>query len=171
MSSGAALEMFWDGKALRPAGSSWERRAAKEFTEGEIYHMVQQEPRSMASHGHYFAAVQNAWRSLPEIFADRFPTADHLRKYALIRTGWYNSNSITGTSHESALKLASFIRPLDEFAVVDVTASVVTVFTAKTQSFRMGNEEFQKSKTDVLEFIAHLIGVSPKQLASQGAEV
>jgi hypothetical protein len=143
-------------------------RCRKRFVAGEVYHIVEQEPRSIASHNHYFASVEQAWKNLPELLAERFPTAEHLRKYALIKTGWYNSNSITGSSHEGALKLASFIRPLDEFALVDVKESVVTVYHAKTQSMRMGNEDFKQAKDDVLGFLSDLIGVTPKQLAMRG---
>jgi hypothetical protein len=166
MTSGVPIEMYWDseGDCLRPTGG-WLGRARKEFVAGEVYHMAHQEPRSMASHGHYFASVTEAWKNLPEILADRFPTADHLRKYALIRTGWYNSNSITAPSHEAALRLAAFIKPLDEFALVDVKEAVVTVYHAKTQSFRMGNDDFKKSKQDVLDFLASAIGVTPRQLS------
>jgi hypothetical protein len=171
MTSGTPVEMYWDPEAdaLRPT-DGWLTRARREFVPGEIYHIAHQEPRSIASHNHYFASVEQAWKNLPELLAERFPTADHLRKYALIETGWFNSNSITGSSHEGALKLASFIRPLDEFAVVDVKESVVTVFTAKTQSFRMGNDDFKKSKEDVLDYLAALIGVTTKQLVDAGAK-
>lgn len=171
MSAGNPIEMFWDAEAevLKPT-PGWHGRARKEFVAGEIYHIAHQEPRSAASHGHYFAVVNRAWKNLPEIHADRFPTADHLRKYALIKTGWYNSNSITAGSHEGALRLASFIRTLDEFAVVDVREAVVTHFTAKTQSTLMGNDDFKKSKQEVLDFLADMIGVTSKQLASEGSQ-
>jgi uncharacterized protein (DUF2252 family) len=170
MNGGPPIECFWNGEAFVPSNEAWKRRAAKQYVVGEVYNMVDQEPRSLASHNHYFAAVETAWKNLPEILAERFPTADHLRKYALVKTGWYDSKSIVGSSHEGAMKLAAFIRPLDEFAVVDVKEAVVTVYTAKTQSFRMGNEDFKKSKDDVLGFLADLIGVSQAQLtATQGA--
>lgn len=160
MTGGPPVECFWNGEALVPSSEAWKRRAVKQFVTGEIYHMVEQEPRSMASHGHYFARVTELFDNLPEHLAERFPTSDHLRRYALIKTGWHNSQAMTAPSHAAALKLASFIRPIDEFAVVDVRDCVVTVFTAKTQSFRMGNADFKKSKDDVLGFLEDLVGVT-----------
>lgn len=170
MSSGAAIEMYWDdeAEALKPV-PGWVGRCRKRFVPGEVYHIVEQEPRSIASHNHYFAAVEQAWKNLPEILAERFPTADHLRKYSLIKTGWHNSQSIAAGSHAAALKLASFIEAQDDFALAIVEDTVVTAFRAKTQSFRMGKDDFQRSKEDVLGFLSNLIGVTPKQLAHEGA--
>lgn len=163
-----AIECYWDDKAMtfRPTSPYWAKRANRDFVGGEVYHLVQHEPRSASSHNHYFAALQQAWKNLPEMLADRFPSSDHLRKYALIRTGWHNSQSMTAGSHAAALRLASFVRPLDEFAVVDVSDCVVTLYTAKTQSMKMGKKDFQLSKDDVLSYVAGLIGVAKQELAA-----
>ena len=64
-----------------------------------------------------------------------------------------------------AQRIASFVRPLDEFAVVTVREATVAVYTAKSQSARaMGRATFQKSKTDVLDALSEMIGVTTPQL-------
>lgn len=168
MSGAAPIEMFWDDRnqVLRPMTAAWARRAAARWTGGEVYHITEEEVRSQASHNHYFAAVQTAWRNLPEVLAERYPSDDHLRKYALIRTGWHNSHVVTCGTRADALRVAALARSLDEFAVVDIPpqGSVVTVFTAQSQSARMGKDDFQKSKDDVMTFLAELIGVAKREL-------
>jgi hypothetical protein len=169
MSGGAPVEMYWDSdiEALRPTGG-WLGRARKQFVAGEIYHIVQHEPRSAASHNHYFARVLEVWKNLSEDQAERFPTEDHLRRYALIRTGWCNRQEVVCGSRAAAIDLANIIKSLDTFAVVDIPkdGAVAAILTARSQSQRaMGREDFQKSKDDVLGFLANLIEVTPKALA------
>ena len=89
----------------------------------------------------------------------------------MIRTGWHSSHVLTCGTRADAMRVAALARTLDEFAVVDLPpqGSVVTVYTAQTQSARMGNADFQKSKTAVLDFLADMIGVTTKQLAEARA--
>jgi hypothetical protein len=168
VTEGAPIEVHWTGEVFRPTNGFWVKRAGLQYAEGEVLHIVNQEPRSTNSHKHYFSAVNEAWSNLPEEMAERWPTPDHLRKYALIRTGWCDSHSITCSSRAEALRVAAFIRPTDEFAVVDVKEAVVTRYVAKTQSYKMGKEDFQRSKDEVLNFLAGLIGTTKKQLAQAG---
>lgn len=165
MSSGAPVDMVWKDGALHPASSYWLRRAEKEFVAGETYRIVDQPERSSAAHNHFFASIQNAWESLPPLLAQEFPSAEHLRKYALIKAGFCLSNSMPCGSADAAHKFAAFMRPLDEFALVTVTGSVVRVFTAKSQSYRsMGKAEFQASKEKCLEVIADMLGATKDEL-------
>ncbi|WP_234840443.1 hypothetical protein [Sinorhizobium meliloti] len=58
------------------------------------------------------------------------------------------------------MRLAAFIRPIDAFSVVDVKEATVTRYVAKSQSMKaMGKQDFQESKTAVLDFLDDLIGV------------
>lgn len=165
MSGNAPIEAFWTGEVFQPCSPYWARRADRVFTRGEVLRLVDEPQRSNAAHNHYFASIQNAFDSLPPLVAERFNSPDALRKYALIKGGFCDSDSVTCPSHADALRVAAFIRPMDEFALVTVKKNVVTRFVPKSQSFRsMGKEEFQASKTSVLEIIADLIGVSAAEL-------
>ncbi|MDO8534121.1 MAG: hypothetical protein Q7S17_05190 [Xanthobacteraceae bacterium] len=139
--------------------------ADKHYVVGETYWMVPHEERSTASHAHYFAAVNEAWQNLSDEQALRFPTAEHLRKWALIEAGYRDERSIVASSKAEAQRLAAFIKPMDEYAVVTVTDAVVRAYTAQSQSYRaMNRKTFQESKDKVLAVVAGLIGVTADEL-------
>lgn len=139
-----------------------------EYGAGEIITLAEQHERSPASHSHYFALINEAWQSLPEILAERFLTAEHLRKYALIKAGYRDERSIVCASKAEAERVAAFIKPMDGYAVVTVSEAVVTVYEAKSQSMKaMGREQFQASKDAVLGVLASMIGVEPEKLSER----
>jgi hypothetical protein len=161
------IPMLWKDGAMTPL-PSFARKAADAFNEGEVYPMVEHVDRSRKSHDHYFVLVGEAWASLPEHMTDRFPTADHLRRWALIKAGFRDERTIVCSSKAEATRVKSFIRPLDEFAVILSSGAVVTAYTAKSQSMKaMGRAMFQDSKDKTLAVIADLIGVSPAVLSKQ----
>lgn len=165
MTSGAPIEAVWTGEVFQPLDPYWVRRADKEFARGEVLRLIHQAERSHNSHAHYFASVTEAWKNLPPLMAERFASPDHLRRWALIKAGYSNSHSLPCASPAEARRLAAFIRPLDEFSVVTVTGSVVSVFTAKSQSYQtMDKKEFAESKEKVLDIISAEIGVAKREL-------
>lgn len=152
----------WDGEALAPKAP---RLADKHLVVGENYRVTIEQERSAASHNHQFAAINEAWGNLPEDLALEFPTPDHLRKYALIKCGYCDRRSVVCASKAEALRVAAFIKPMDQFAVVAVEGAVVTVYTAQSQSRRaMGGKVFNESKQAVLDVISAMIGVKPAEL-------
>ncbi len=162
------LVFDWDGEAMIPRSP---RLADKHYVVGEFYRMVPHEDRSMRSHRYYFASVNEAWKNLPEHLAERFPTAEHLRKYALIRAGYRDERSIAAASKAEAQRVAAFIKPMDEYAIVRVSEAVVTVYTAKSQSMRaMGKKAFGESKEAVLDILSAMIGTTPATLAANAGQ-
>jgi len=64
-----------------------------------------------------------------------------------------------------ARRLAAFIKPMDDYALVSVKDNVVVVFTAKGQSLRaMDRAEFQQSKDAVLQILGDMLSVTPAEL-------
>jgi len=162
-----ALPFEWDGEALIPR-KGFARRADAMFVIGQTYVMSEEQERSNASHRHYFVSVSEAWNSLPDHLAERFPTSEHLRKYCLVKAGFADHRQIVCASKAEAQRVAAFIKPMDEYSVVTVNDAVVTVFTPQSQSVRaMGAKTFQDSKQKVLDIIADMIGVTPATLAAQ----
>lgn len=162
----APIPMRWDGESFTPL-PRFAGECDKLFVVGQVHRMVEVQDRSAKSHAHFFAAVSEAWANLPDHLAERFPTADHLRKFALIKGGWADSRQIVAASKAEAVRLAAFIRPMDAYAVVTVDGSVVTVWTARSQDMRsMGATEFQRSKDAVLRIIAEMIGTTADTLAA-----
>lgn len=162
----APFEAIWHERegVFRPL-ARFHNVVAAEYGDGECVRLVRQEARSQASHNHFFAALNDAWLNLPEGEAERFPSAEHLRKWALIKAGYRDERTFVCGSKAEAQRLAAFVKPMDEYAVVVVREAVVTVWTAKSQSMRaMGKADFQRSKDDVLEVVAGMIGATPAQL-------
>jgi hypothetical protein len=141
------------------------KAADEQFVIGQAYCLEVVEERSSKSHAHFFAAVNAAWLSLPEGIADQWPTSTHLRKWCLIKAGFHNHRSIVAKSRAEALRLAAFIKPMDDYAVVVTTDCVINVYTAKSQKHRaMNKQEFAASKEAVLAILADLIAVNPAAL-------
>lgn len=162
---------IWDGEALVPAGPVWARRADQQWVVGERYQVELRQDRSAASHRHFFAAIHEAWQNLPEDAAERFQTSEHLRKWALIRAGYRDERTIVASSKAEAQRLAAFIRPMDDYAVVLVSGAVVKVCTAKSQSVKaMGRKEFEESKAKVLDVIAGLLGTTADALRQNAGQ-
>lgn len=163
----APVSFTWDGEAMLPSTQFHARNADREFVVGERYVLVEEKQRSVKTHNHEFAVVAEAWGNLPERYADEAwaQSPEHLRKYALIRSGFSDSQTYACGSHAEAMRWAANLRPLDEFSLVVVRGSTVVRFMAKSQSRKaMSAEEFQRSKTAVLEFISSLIDVAPAEL-------
>jgi hypothetical protein len=166
MSAPPPINFQWDGVAMVPASPFFARMCDKRFTVGEVYRLEEISERNMASHRHFFASIAEAWQNLPDYMSERFPTSEHLRRYALVKSGFCDQRTIVCSSKAEAQRMAAFVRPMDEFAVVTANESVVTVYTAKSQSVRaMGKADFERSKTAVLEYVASLIHVNPDVLS------
>lgn len=155
----------WTGDAMVPRDRRFAYQCDRQFVVGENYCLVQHEERSAASHRFYFASIAEAWRNLPEQLADRFPSPEHLRKWALIRAGFRSERTHVAATKAEARRLAAFIQPVDDFAIVTASGLSVTVWTAKSQSVKaMGKADFERSKQAVLDILANLIGVDAKDL-------
>ncbi len=142
------------------------------FVENEFYKMDVIEERSWRSHKHYFAALHEAWANLPETYAlEPWAQSDtHLRRYALIKTGWSDSQTFACGSQAEARRWAANMRPLDEYSIIVAVGPAVIRYTAKSQKVSaMGAKDFQKSKIDVLDFVSDLIGVDRGALDGSAA--
>ncbi|PBB75167.1 hypothetical protein CK227_10265 [Mesorhizobium sp. WSM4308] len=157
----APINLRYEGEGnFRVMSNYWAARADKDFVIGEVYKMVEHHDRSQISHNHYFAALGNAWSNLPDRLFEEFPTAEVLRKKLLIRAGYADERSIVCASKAEAQRVAAFIKPMDDYAVVTVREAVVRVYTAQSQSVKaMGAKPFQASKQAVLDALDDLLGV------------
>ena len=170
--AGAALPpvpFFWDGEAMRPR---LPKLADRLYVIGEVYPLAPDWPRSKKSHDHYFALVAEAWKNLPEDQAERWPTEEHLRKWALIKAGYRDERTHVCASRAEAQRLRAFIKPIDDMAIVLANAGVVTVYTAQSQSLKaMGRRVFQESKDRVLAILSEVIGSDVASLRNNAEAV
>src|SRR5262245_61518541 len=156
----------WSGTAMLPP-LALAQRAAERFTEGKRYLLVEHKLRSRKSHDHQFAALHEAWLNLPEALAPIFPTEEHLRKFALIKTGYADLKITVMDTERDAQRLAVALRR-HEFELVTVTGTAVYRYSAKSQSQEaMGAETFQQSKQAVLDYVAALVNVDPLTLRAE----
>ena len=167
MTTAPPIIFTWDGESMAPATTHMEKLCDQHFTVGETYMLVEEYDRSQRSHNHYFAEIHEGWLNLPEVLSDApwAQTAEHLRKYALIKTGYCDTKTLVCSSKVEAERIAEFMRPIDVFSVVVFADSTVTHHTARSQSKKaMGGEVFQESKTAVLDCIEDLIGLGRGEL-------
>lgn len=162
----APLTFRWEGDCFVPASKFMAGRADQEFVIGQTYRLVEHHERSGESHRHYFAALHDAWANLPDAAAEQFPSSEHLRKFALIKCGFYDQTTYSAQSDGEASRVHALLAH-DEFAIVTIDGHTVTRYTAKSQSMKaMGKRKFQESKQAVLDYVADLIRVKPEELAA-----
>lgn len=155
----------WDGEAFKPLGRHAKACDAR-FVVGEKYLIDPEAPRHMPAHRAYFAQINEAWKNLPESIAENHPSPEHLRKHALVKCGYADEKTILCRTNKDAVMAAAFIGAMDGFAIVDVRDNVLKAWKPRSQSVKaMGADEFKRSKSAVLDFIAGMVGVSPATLA------
>jgi hypothetical protein len=161
----------WDGESFTPL-PRLAKLADEHFVIGEVYHLVEEKERSAKSHRHYFAMIKEAWENLPETEV-RWPTPEHLRKWALVQAGYYDEKQVVCATKAEALRWTPvLIAASGEYAVVVPRGPVVTIYTAKSQSVKaMGAADFQKSKDAVLGIVADLISTTVEQLDAHAQRV
>jgi hypothetical protein len=160
------IQFQWDGEAMVPASKYWARQADEQFVVGQRYRMAEENERSPVSHNHEFAWLNEAWQSLPDHMLEQYPSAEHLRKKALIAKGYCTMTQHACMTSAEAERLRSALNAeVDSYAVVIRRQNVVTVYKAVSQSRRaMGGPQFQASKQAILEYVGDLLGVDPGTL-------
>lgn len=132
---------------------------------GEVHGWQMAEARSKASHDHFFACVNEAWMNLPEHLQEEFPTAEHLRKFALIKAGFCTQTIVVCATNGDAVKLAAKAGQLDRYSLVEIRQRTVTIWTADSQRRdAMGRKLFQEAKERALHVISDLVGTDVTKL-------
>jgi hypothetical protein len=167
MSEQVPIRWRWNGETMEPASDVWIAKANERYVVGAEYRLVEIREQSERSRRHFHAVVRDAWLTLPDELAAQFETADHLRKHCTIKAGFHEKRSIHCQSVQEARKVASFIRPLDSYAIVTTAENVVTVWTALS-SAGLDHQTFQRLKDGCLEEISKLIGTDAATLSRQG---
>lgn len=169
------IRAVWTGQSFVPDGNYAMAQVCDRLGEGQVVSLDLDPERSAKSHRHAFAFVRTAWMNLPEhlVGMPYAATSETLRKHALIATGHCNTQMIACGDDGRALRmkavLSTVATELNGYAITEVSGPIVYCHTPHSQKMKsMGGEIFQKSKQDILEFLADLIGVTPEQLAKMG---
>ena len=165
MSQRVEILAGWDGTALIPL-RKYQAICDRELVVGERYIAALEPLSSPASRRHFFACIHELFASWPETHSRQFQTEDHLRKWALIRCGFRQEQQFAAANRAEARRLATFLSADDEYAELSVNENVVVKWRALSQkTHSMGREQFGRSKTEVLAFLAGEVGVTVESLA------
>lgn len=157
------MRMKWCNGVLEPVGISAFKHLQDTLDDGKIYDVDVRTDRSIKSHSHFFASLNEAFLNLPEAHRLDIPTVEHLRKRAMIHTGWAHSYRIPCASGRAVSDLSKLLRETDAYVVcVPMKDNVLAVYKARSMSMRdMKKAEFQKCKDDVLAWAWDLVGTAP----------
>lgn len=163
----------FDGENFVPSNVPMLRRAIQHFEKDATYAIEFKDGPSDLSRRHLMACIGSAWRNLKETDQDRWPSPEHLRKWATVRAGYSTERHVVCESAQVAKEVAVLARSLDEFAVITLKGNVVRVYTAQSMSRRPGAMDratFGTAKTVILGIVSDLIGVDATTLATNPAE-
>ena len=160
------IALRYDGNGSFKALGRFAKQCEAMLKPGEFSTWERVEIRSVESHHHFFAAIQTAWETLPESLGDEFPSADHLRKWALCKAGYCSQTRIVVKTNDEAVKLVTAVKRLDNFAVVSFEDRTVTICQAESMTYKaMGKAKFQRAKEDCLRVISELLGAEVREAA------
>ena len=126
--------------------------------------------QSDAMRRRFFALVRETWNNLPDVQRERYPSSELLRKTALCRVGWAECKVVTCGSKKAALDVSLLSKHLDRYAIVDVSETVVTVFTARSMSKRQcPKKTFLDVSEKVLDWLSALLGTDIATLGRAAA--
>lgn len=164
------VQFVWDGDTMVPQ-PRFLPICNKQFVVHEVYTMMPLEERSMKSHSHFFAALHDGWLNIPESMAARWPTEEHLRKWCLIECNFFTEKEFEFPTEDLAQNFAAFFRTVDDFCRIYPVGSRVIIRHAMSQSMAlMGKEQFQKSKTAVLDLVESICSVPNGSLMKRAKE-
>lgn len=129
------------------------------------YPLIPSEERSMSQHRAYFAQVNECFKNLPHEYDGQYPSADHLRSWALVQTGYCSETDYPMDSEKAARRLAIDLRRMNPYSIIKVSGAVVKHFEPESQATRaMGKEKFEASCRAVLELLISMVGAKPAEL-------
>jgi len=168
MAKGPRPIFSYEGDGIFRADPRFTWQCDQDYVVGQRYRMDVMEERSAVSHSHYFACLNEAWLNLPEDQSKRFPSPNHLRKWALVQCGYCHESHSVFSTKQDAITAATLIRKTDKFSVLTVHDNIVTRYEPESQSTKsMDKKRFQESKDKVLELLASMVGVTAKQLEKE----
>tara|TARA_R100000908_G_C3733264_1_gene131960 strand:- start:653 stop:1192 length:540 start_codon:yes stop_codon:yes gene_type:complete len=165
------IRAVWTGQSFVPDGNYALAQTRDRLGDGQVVNLDLDPERSAKSHRHAFAFVRTAWMNLPEhnLGTPYAVSTEALRKYALIQTGYCNTEMMAMGTTERANRAAALLSRVSTnmhgFAITNVIGTVVYCHTPHSQSMKsMGGAKFAESKTAILEFLADMIGANPDDL-------
>jgi hypothetical protein len=116
------------------------------------------------SRRYFFAALRDAWNSLPDAMRDRFPNAEVLRKTALINVGYCDVMTVVAGSKSAAPQIANAFKARDQYCIAIPRGDVVTIYTARSMARRvLLKKDFLQVADKVFHWVHEQTGIDPSQ--------
>ena len=162
------IMFVWTGDAMVPL-PRFRRLCDELFAVHEEYPLVVHQGRNMNQHRAYFASLNDAFDNLDERYDGVFPSAEHLREWALCQTEFCTVSHEVYETHADALKAGAAVRKVAPYAVISVVDTTLVTKHAMSQSVRaMGKETFEASCKAVLDVVAGMARTTPAELRREG---
>jgi hypothetical protein len=146
----------------------FDRLCSAQFVVNEEYPMMLVENRSLASHNHFFACLEEAYSNLAEEYAQEFDSSEHLRAWCLCMEGFCTQTRYELNTAADARTLRDVLKAQDKATIVKIHGPVVIVYTPESQAMygpnKMIKERFEASKAAVLARAASMARTTPAEL-------
>ena len=157
----------WVNGRLIPA-ARFMKQCREAFVDGELYIVEVHHHRDWIGHKAYFGKIGQLYKNWPEQYERQFDSAEHLRAWALIRTGHRVERQYVCASKAEAVRQAAVLRSEKPYTEISVNENVVVVWEALSQhSTAMGAKAFASSSNDVVAFLCDLVGTTEEELTAQ----
>lgn len=165
------LKYLGDGRLTAAHQTDW--HVLKEnLQEGDIVAMTEDAGRSMKQHRWLFACIRKAYDTLPERQISRFPSEEHLRKYALIKAGWCDvhqqafSSPVNAELAAKAFKVgANLTTEGKNFTLAIANGNIVTYAVPRSISFKAcKGQAWETVCQGVVDYLCELVGCDVTQL-------
>lgn len=156
-----------DEGVMKPLGR-FMNLCQRQYVIGEEYALGPVEEVLPRERGAIFAETKRAWKNLDHEFDGKFPSLEHLRKWALIEVGYYTQSETVLSTAKDAKNMALQARKLDDYARISVVENVVIIRTAKSISgAALKREEFKIVKKAVIDLLASMANTTAADLSKE----
>ena len=165
------LYMRRHGCDLRPCSKETFARVA-ELPEGVTLRCQVSKPRSNPAHRMFFGIIAVAFEQWPENAKFKPTSVEHLRSWALIKAGHYNSLDVPAHNPKVAaaivIKLVEAVKADDKHPIIWAMKDSVRVYTPKSVAYsEVAQADFSKISEAVYTEIEKVLGVPIAELRRQ----
>lgn len=173
------ISYLWDGGVMHPFGPRQQRLADQQFVQGERYMLEEWQTRSDPEHARYFALLNEAWETMPELRNGRWASPDKMRKWALVEKGFCRTNNYPAATEKEARRFVSwqtreYGAQADEIKIWIEKAKtgkgwLVYWQEAESQNYKeMSAARFRASVKAVFAAVSEELGVDLEALLEEG---
>jgi hypothetical protein len=158
------VAVTWTGEHFVPL-PRFKRLCDDQFHVGEEIAIIRSEERNMSQHRGYFAQLNEAFKNLAEEYANGYPSPEHLRADALVKSGYCTETDYIMDSPQEARKLGINLRRMNPYSIIRIRGNIVKHFEPESQSVpAMSKEKFEASCKAVLDIVSSMARTTPAEL-------